>query len=148
MRRRCSAVTLLEMIVVVAVIAILFAIAVPLYTRSKMVANEASAISSLRTIFTSQSIYCRTKGEYGDLPGLTAAKTIDAALGTGVKTGYKYEVTVDSSQTWHAEAVPEVKGTTGERSYYVDESGLIRGTDTGDALFKPRAVAVAWPPVQ
>src|SRR6202163_2053903 len=102
MRNKQKGFSLIELLIVVAIILIIAAIAIPNLLRSKMAANEASAVGSLRTINTSAVAFSATYGNYphilGDLgpattPTSTAADLIDSVLVTGSKTGYTFVYT-------------------------------------------------------
>ncbi len=85
--------SLIELLIVVAIIGIIAAIAVPNLLQSKAAANEASAISAIRNVVTSQITYSATVGSgtyAADLPALMAANLIDSVLGSGTKDGYSY----------------------------------------------------------
>src|ERR1700749_349220 len=74
--------SLIELLIVVAIIGIIAAIAIPNLLASRRAANEASAISTLRTIGTSESTYSSTVGfgSYGDLAALETAKLVDTSV--------------------------------------------------------------------
>src|SRR5947209_7806348 len=94
--------SLIELLIVIAIILIIAAIAVPNLLRSKMAANEASAVGSVRTINNAQALfnqtypgtgYAATLGALGTsgsacTAGPTSACILDAQLVTGVKSGY------------------------------------------------------------
>src|SRR5512132_3540357 len=86
--------SLIELLIVVAIIGIIAAIAIPNLLASRRAANEGSAQSSLRTIHSSQATFQATSGNgnFGDLTALTTAKLIDGVLGSGVKSGYTFGV--------------------------------------------------------
>ena len=140
--------SLIELLIVVAIILIIAAIAIPNLLRSRMAANEASAVGSLRTINTSEVTYASTYGVgYAkDLATLaspasgacTASSTqaclIDSVLGSGTKSGYTFDAnagagTPPESYTAHGNTV--TVGITGQRSFFSDESGVIRFNTTG-----------------
>jgi len=127
--------SLIELLIVVAIIGIIAAIAVPNLLQSKAAANEASAISSIRAIVTSEITYSATvgSGSYAAaLTNLSAQKLIDSVLGSGTKDGYNY-VLIGETNTFVVTASPTTQGTTGNRYFFSDESGVIRYSTTGTA---------------
>jgi len=120
--------SLIELLIVVAVIGIIAAIAVPNLMQSKAAANEASAISSVRTIVTAQITYSATQGNGAyapDLATLQGVGLIDAALGSGAKDGYNF-ATAGTGTTFTVTASPQTPGTTGNRSFFADQTAVIR----------------------
>jgi type IV pilus assembly protein PilA len=135
--------SLIELLVVVAVILIIAAIAIPNYLRSKMNANEASAVQNLRSITTAEALYSSTYGisyssDLVSLSGNTVspdqahAELIDQVLGSGVKSGYtfSYSAVATDSQGFVVDyavtANPLVPGNTGQRYFYTDQTYVIR----------------------
>ncbi len=128
--------TLLELMIVVAIIAIIAGIAMPNLLRTKMAANEAGAIQSLRTLVSAQDLFRNTQGlnRYGTLTELrdVVPPCVDGALGSGTISGYTVsDVGAPGSDTWGAVALPNTVGTTGNRGFFVDESGVLRYTVDG-----------------
>ena len=120
--------SLIELLIVVAIIGIIAAIAVPNLLQSKAAANEASAISAIRNLVTSHITYSATvgSGTYAtNLTTLQTAKLIDGVLGSGTKDGYTFS-TSGGTNTFVVNANPNVAGTTGTRFFFSDESGVIR----------------------
>lgn len=133
--RRQQGFSLIELLIVVAVIGIIAAIAVPNLLRSRQAAQEASAISSMRTIATAQITYAATvgNGEFADLQALQAAGLIDEALGGGNKDGYDFECT-PGEDTFTCTATPY--DPENMRTFTVAEDCVIRlqdGTPLGGA---------------
>src|SRR5260370_18811603 len=145
---------LIELLIVVAIILIVAAIAIPNLLRSKMAANEASAVASLRSIFTAQATYTSlygvgdalNLGQLGTPVGAPAANTclqaglLDAVLTGGNKSGYTFPAFVNTTPAiitvlppgcplglanWGVNADPTTCDTTGRRDFYVDQTGVI-----------------------
>jgi prepilin-type N-terminal cleavage/methylation domain-containing protein len=124
--------SLVELLVVVIIIAIIAAIAIPNLLASRRAANEASAISSLRTVHSAEATYQATLGQnvdYAVLTDLATNNLIDTVLGgaSGTKSGYTFASTVGAAGTsvYCATAVPTTPGTTGVRSFAVSAPGVI-----------------------
>ena len=128
--------SLIELLIVVAILGVIMAIAVPNLLASRRAANEGSAVSSLRTIHSCQMTYQATTGvgNYGDLPTLALATLTDVVLGSGSKSGYTFVVnpTVPGAipAQYYATAVPIITvgiPRTGTRRFGVTEDGVIHG---------------------
>ncbi len=123
--------TLVEIMIVVAIIALLAALAIPNLLRAKLGANESAAQASLRTLSTGAQSYRAVNPVYpAGLNNLASDSPpyIDAVLGTGTKQGYSFSIT-STSNTYAATARPQTYNTSGTRSFFVDESGVIRYTN-------------------
>jgi len=140
--------SLIELLIVVAIILIIAAIAIPNLLKSKMAANESSAVGSVRTINTGEVTYaagCPSVGYSSSLTELNAGakcaaglNIIDAVLAGGAKSGYtfQYTGTPDATtliNTYTITALPGVIGTTGQRGFFSDQTGVIRYTLDGSA---------------
>ena len=127
--------SLIELLIVVAIIGIIAAIAVPNLLQSKAAANEVSAIGSLRTIVTAEITYSATVGSgayAAELSDLSDQSLIDASLGSGTKGGYAFTLS-GTANTFTVTAQPTTPGTTGNRYFFSDDSGVIRATTDGVA---------------
>jgi type IV pilus assembly protein PilA len=123
----------------VVVVPIVLAIAIPNMLLSRMAANEASAIGTLRSIASAEAKYQSTiaRGEeFGSLDQLISAGLV--MRGTESKLGYKFEVRASEYRTrsgidhrFEAYATPAVYGSTGRRSFYTDQQFVIRAADKG-----------------
>jgi type IV pilus assembly protein PilA len=147
MRKHQKGFSLIELLIVVAIILIIAAIAIPNLLRSRMSANEASAVGSLRTMDTAEMTYNTTYPDVGfanlnSLGGAasacatstgatsTTACLIDDVLATtGVKSGYNFTVIAAGglpAATYASLAVPSALGQSGQRAFCSDQSGVIR----------------------
>lgn len=149
--------SLIELLIVVAIILILAAIAIPNLLRSRMAANQASAVGSLRLISTSEVTYSSTfnTGFSSDLatlgppssgnPTASAAGLIDSVLATGVKSGYRFtysSVTLGGRVTaYMVNANPLVLGSSGLVYYFTDESAVIKQNSSGAASASDSPIA-------
>jgi prepilin-type N-terminal cleavage/methylation domain-containing protein len=161
MRKGSRGFSLIELLIVVAIILIIAAIAIPNLLRSRIAANQASAVGSLRTLNTAEITYATTYNTgYTSYLGYlgpptsgttitsTAAGLIDSVLAgsatsnqvyTSTKSGYSFAYTpgtADASgriDTYTITATPITVGTTGTNYYYTDMSGVIRQNSTTTA---------------
>jgi type IV pilus assembly protein PilA len=130
--------SLIELLIVVAIIGIIAAIAIPNLLASKRAANEASAQSSLRTIHNCEATFRATNGDidYGTLDDLKVQYLTDTVLATGTKSGYSFVATPTIGvlpAQFHATAVPTSTSgisQTGTRRFAMTEDGVLRGDKT------------------
>lgn len=168
--------SLVELLVVVAIVLIIAAIAIPNLLRSKMRANEASATASLRTMGTANAVYyaiyrlgyagslaqlgptsaaCATEGSAcADLMDSTISG-INPSTATPDKAGYRFNYytpsaspTIDApNSTWSAVGAPTAPGNTGTSTFCVDQRGPVwKDTSGNRTTADPTGCAVTWPP--
>lgn len=126
--------TLVELMIVIAIVAIVASIAIPSLLQARISANESAAIASLRTLCTAELHYRVRMGTYGSIGDLLAAGSLDASWADGKKSGYLYTGNLDpGGNSWSVIADPTTPGVTGERFFFADESGVIRWSLGGPA---------------
>ena len=127
--------TLVEIIITVGILSTVATLAIPNLLRSRVDANEASAVASMRIIVAASHNY---RGFNPSFPAALLALSsatppyIDSALGTGTKQGYSY-VLVGLTNTFSVTAAPVNPGASGNRYFFADESGVIRANTGGAA---------------
>jgi type IV pilus assembly protein PilA len=147
--------TLIELLIVMSIMLILMALAIPQMLKMKKTANETSAVQSMRTIGSAEASYnaaypgtgfaCPLSALGGDPksgpPSATGSQLIDPSLATaGQKSGYTFTVTCGSKVTvnnqdmytsYELTGVPQTVGKTGDRGYCSDENNIIKFDPAG-----------------
>jgi type IV pilus assembly protein PilA len=136
--------SLIELLIVIVLILIIAAIAVPHLLRSRIAANEAAAVASIRTLNTAQISYksaypaigyastlavLGANGSDCDQPNSTGACLVDRQLASGAKSGYSFllsGISVSPSSSYQFVATPLVANTTGARSFCSLPDRIIR----------------------
>lgn len=160
MKRKQTGFSLIELLIVVAIILILAAIAVPNLIQSRMTANEASAVQTLRDINTAESVYSIQFGAgfSPDLPslgGTSGTATPSNALlipdpvaqAPNTKAGFSFSYVVTASNgpngtpsNYTVNANPITPGSTGRRWFFTDETFVIRFNTTGSSTANDPAI--------
>jgi prepilin-type N-terminal cleavage/methylation domain-containing protein len=123
--------SLLELLIVVAIILIIATIAIPSLLRSRQAANESSAVAELRTINTAQITYLSSaSGNYGNISQLVSAGLLDSRF-NGTLSGYNFNITT-SGPDYTATADP-ASTSNGRYGYYSTPDAVIRYSTTATA---------------
>jgi type IV pilus assembly protein PilA len=151
---RANGFTLMELLIVMAIITVLMLIAIPSYLNYVRLANETSAIKSIQTISQAQTQFsmqypvsgyaCTLLALGGDPhsgpPSATSAQILPPDLAAGVKSGYQFAISncIKNSQNgsdrvtgFTIMAQPLTVGRTGNRTFCSDESGTIKFDPAG-----------------
>lgn len=142
--------SLIELLIVVAIILVIAAIAIPNLLRSRIAANEASAVSGMRAITTAQHAYAAAYPDIGYSCSLTelgpasgggaatstSADLLDPVISTGQKSGYNFALANCGSiprANYDSTAVPTSVGSSGQRAFCSNGTGIIRYAADGVA---------------
>ena len=151
---RQSGFTLMELLIVMSVILILMAVAIPNYMNMRSQANETAAMEELRTLNSAEIQYqtdypangfsCNLSQLGGDpksgAPSAQAAQLIPADLASGYKSGYLFAITgctkvnvnnQDVYTSFEVTAVPQSVGKTGHRGFCMDQTGEVKADPAG-----------------
>ena len=134
--------SLIELLIVVAIIGIIAAIAIPNLLASRRAANEGSAQQSLRTMSSAEATYQATAGagSYGPVSGLVTQQLVDAVLGLGTKSGYSFTTgaaPLASTTVFTIGATPVTTSgvtATGTRDFCIDQTGVLKSNPAASGV--------------
>jgi type IV pilus assembly protein PilA len=152
-RNKEAGFSLIELLIVIAIILIILSVALPQMSKSRMHAQEMAAIEEMQTINKAEIQYYSQFNQYatslaqlgppataGAAEGPQAAGLIPASLASGAAGGYNFNLT-PTPQGYGQTAVPKSFGSTGRRTFYTDQTGIVRqnwtnepATDKSDEL--------------
>jgi type IV pilus assembly protein PilA len=147
--------SLIELLIVVAIIGIIAAIAIPNLLASRRAANEGSAQQSLRTMSSAEATYQSTAGagSYGPVANLATQNLIDSTLSTGTKSGYSFTTgaaPVASTTVFTIGATPTTTSgvtATGTRDFCIDQTGVLKANPAASGTVPADCTAAGFTPV-
>ena len=128
--------SLVELLIVLLIIGIIAQMAIPHLMQSKLAANEASAITTVRSVLNAETLYVTTAGagRYGDMSALVSGMLVDTVVGSTTKDGYVFSISLGAGNiSFSLGARPTGYNTSGIRSFFADETAVIRYTTANSA---------------
>ncbi|TDI13021.1 MAG: prepilin-type N-terminal cleavage/methylation domain-containing protein [Acidobacteria bacterium] len=128
--------SLVELLIVVLIIGIIAQMAIPHLMRSKLAANEASAITTVRSVLNAETLYVTTvgSGKYASMGSLVTGMLVDTVVGSSTKDGYVFAISLGAAEaSFVIDARPTGYLNSGIRSFFSDETAVIRYTTADSA---------------
>lgn len=128
--------SLVELLIVVLIIGIIAQMAIPHLMRSKLAANEASAITTVRSVLNAETLYVTTvgSGKYASMGSLVSGMLVDTVVGSSTKDGYVFAISLGAADaSFVIDARPTGYLNSGIRSFFTDETAVIRYTTADSA---------------
>lgn len=128
--------SLVELLIVVLIIGIIAQMAIPHLMRSKLAANEASAITTVRSVLNAETLYVTTvgSGKYASMGSLVTGMLVDTVVGSSTKDGYVFAISLGAADaSFVIDARPMGYLNSGIRSFFSDETAVIRYTTADSA---------------
>lgn len=128
--------SLVELLIVVLIIGIIAQMAIPHLMRSKLAANEASAITTVRSVLNAETLYVTTvgSGKYASMGSLVTGMLVDTVVGSSTKDGYVFAISLGAADaSFVIDARPTGYSNSGIRSFFSDETAVIRYTTADSA---------------
>jgi type II secretory pathway pseudopilin PulG len=130
--------TLVELLVAVGILMILLLLVIPNVWRARVNSNESVAVSNLKSLNASLQMYYLNNDSFPDsltdlIPPASNPGYIDPELTDGSEAGYNFSYTQDSQDSFHINAEPRRVGRTGNRYFYLADTGDIYYNDESSA---------------
>ena len=133
MTEKTGRITLSESLMALGVVLIVFGLSVDSLLDWRGSSNEDSCMASLGSLVAANEQYrTRFRSYAASLRDLQSAALVDSVLGSGTKSGYDFSYTA-GAEHWRCQGNPNIPGTTGDRHFFADQTGVIRFSGIGPA---------------
>ncbi len=130
--------TIVELMVAVGIVMVLALLVIPNVWRARVNSNESAAVSNLRSLNGALQLYYINNNTFPRILNTLIAPNSDPAyieteLASGTKTGYTFSYVRTDASHFYINANPQSAGRTGNRYFYIDETGVVRSSQEGEA---------------